>query len=213
MYGTLYRIFNLINGKSYIGKTYNCFYDRLGSHIRDSKRFPNRPLYRAFHKYGVENFSAEILGEYREGLLEEKEAENIILYNSYGKTGYNATLGGDGKRYLSLNESYIITSYQMYFSIEKLARDLKVDRDSIKKVLLKNNIGIVNAKQTMRAQKSCSIYIPEVGLKFNDVYECIEFLRDCEIVDTKTTDKSASNSIHRVCKKERPSYKNIIFTY
>lgn len=70
MNGTLYRIFNTINGKSYIGKTYNSIYVRLKNHLNCSD---DRPLYRAFRKYGTDYFSMEILGEFPEGELETQE--------------------------------------------------------------------------------------------------------------------------------------------
>lgn len=56
----------------------------------------SKPLYQAIRKYGVENFSFEVLEECDISLLDEKEVYYINLYNSY-KEGYNATLGGQGK--------------------------------------------------------------------------------------------------------------------
>lgn len=56
----------------------------------------SKPLYQAIRKYGVENFSFEVLEECDTSLLDEKEVYYINLYNSY-KEGYNATLGGQGK--------------------------------------------------------------------------------------------------------------------
>lgn len=53
-------------------------------------------LYKAFNKYGIENFTFEIIEEIEdEGLLSEREKHWITYYNSFEK-GYNMTLGGDG---------------------------------------------------------------------------------------------------------------------
>ena len=61
----------------------------------------NYPIYKAFKKYGIENFTLEIL--YDAGpadmsikpLLNRLEIGYIEKYNAYGSTGYNQTRGGD----------------------------------------------------------------------------------------------------------------------
>lgn len=72
-------------------------------HLSDSSnntRVEHILLYKAFRKYGVENFDVSVLYEveYSETIkqiLDEKEIAYIQEYNSYGKQGYNQTLGGD----------------------------------------------------------------------------------------------------------------------
>lgn len=97
----IYKITNQINGKSYIGKTgeinpHEGSKEHLRERIKD--RWKNRPLYRAINKYGEENFKFEVLEE--TNFPEEREQYFIQYYNTYGNTGYNATLGGDGKKYI-----------------------------------------------------------------------------------------------------------------
>ena len=60
-------------------------------------------LYRAWRKYGIEVFEVGIVevvdlpeGNERNKKLDELEVKYIQQYNSYGTTGYNQTLGGDG---------------------------------------------------------------------------------------------------------------------
>lgn len=48
-------------------------------------------------KYGIEHFHIEQIEETDKP--EEREIYWINFYNSY-KNGYNATLGGDGKKYI-----------------------------------------------------------------------------------------------------------------
>lgn len=95
----IYKIANQINGKCYIGQSIN-IKRRWRSH--KTKSFNpldiqyECPLYRAFRKYGLENFSFKILEECRKEELNEKESFYIKKYNSNLESyGYNLTPGGD----------------------------------------------------------------------------------------------------------------------
>lgn len=105
--GIIYRIFNIESNKSYIGKTSFTIYDRLEQHIKDY-RIKDFPRYRAFRKYGLDKFSLEILGEFAEEELSKKEILFIKEFNSYGNNGYNATLGGEGRRTIKYSDKEII---------------------------------------------------------------------------------------------------------
>jgi len=146
MNGTLYRIINMKNDKSYIGKTYQDMHTRLSQHIRDANKFPYRPLYAAMNKYGLDSFSMEIIGEFPEGILEHKEIEYIEIYNSYGQRGYNATKGGDGVRYLDLPEEEIVNLYKSN-TIKYIANFYSVDHSTIRKILLNQGISLRNHKE------------------------------------------------------------------
>lgn len=99
----IYKITNLVNGKIYIGSSHNGyrgFEKRWKDHIKNSKYENgysyNYPLYKAMRKYGVENFTYEII-EKDIPTLELREAKEqlyIIQFNSLCNTGYgyNQTL-------------------------------------------------------------------------------------------------------------------------
>lgn len=93
----IYKIENLINNHCYIGQSIN-IQKRLNRHktvaFNENNNDYNYPLYRAFRKYGLENFSFEILEECLPEELNEKERYYIQEYNSFFN-GYNQTLGGD----------------------------------------------------------------------------------------------------------------------
>ena len=104
----IYKIENLINSKVYIGQSTD-IKERWANHKRvifeNNKRSEIKkryPLYLAFEKYGIENFSFEILEECSLEELDTKEQFYIKKYNSYidfpNSNGYNLTLGGDGTR-------------------------------------------------------------------------------------------------------------------
>ena len=94
----IYCITNLLNNKKYIGLSKNCL--RRWNEHKYRALHPKRkddtikPLYCAIRKYGIENFSFEIVEicEYKN--LKEREIYWIEYFDSYTK-GYNATLGGD----------------------------------------------------------------------------------------------------------------------
>lgn len=94
----IYAITNLVNNKQYVGKTSLTLEQRWRRHIQDSQRdkISNRPLYRAFHKYGIDNFRIEELEQCEEDEASDREQFWIKELNTYA-VGYNATLGGEGR--------------------------------------------------------------------------------------------------------------------
>ena len=91
MLGVIYKITNLLSGKSYIGQTVN-FEQRKKDHL---KAKDNYSIHKALRKYGKENFSWELLEEnVPQNLLNEREIYWIKYYNTYFN-GYNETKGGD----------------------------------------------------------------------------------------------------------------------
>lgn len=182
------------NGKSYIGKTYTSIYDRLSNHLKDSKKFPNRPLYRAFNKHGLYSFSLEILGEFEQNILEIKESEAILEYNTF-KDGYNATLGGEGRRYLSIPDTSIITKYKEVGTLTGTANYFKIDVDTVAKILRSSSIPI-NSKPIIGAIK---VKIIDPNIEFTSFKECARFLIECEL--TKAVDiRGVASNIREACK-------------
>lgn len=105
--GYIYIITNLINYKVYIGKTqYKNPEKRWNEHKRYSRStrvtYRNKPLYRAMRKYGIDNFSFEILEETDE--CSERERYYIRKFNAFSSNGYNATTGGEGSSLITESE-------------------------------------------------------------------------------------------------------------
>ena len=108
----IYQITNQINGKIYIGKTERTIQERWREHCKDylRERCYDRPLYRAMRKYGLSNFTIELLEETNNP--EEREIFWIEQKGSF-KHGYNATMGGDGKKYIDYDLKIQIMKLQI----------------------------------------------------------------------------------------------------
>lgn len=100
MYG-IYKITNLTNNKSYIGKSSN-IEERFKYHKYNYQSFGkdwNKTLYKAFRKYGLNNFSFDIIEEMTKDEYDKfsnnREQYWIQYYDSF-ENGYNETKGGEG---------------------------------------------------------------------------------------------------------------------
>lgn len=91
----IYKITNNFNNHSYIGLSTK-IEERWKYHqsLYNQERESNKALYKAFKKYGIENFTFEILEECPIAELGEKEKYYIAKYDTY-KNGYNMTTGGE----------------------------------------------------------------------------------------------------------------------
>lgn len=91
----IYKIENNINHKIYIGQSKNI--ERRWKDHRSRIYYEannNLPLYRAFRKYGIDNFSFKVVEQCLSEELDKKEKEYIQKFNSIAPNGYNVTPGG-----------------------------------------------------------------------------------------------------------------------
>ena len=123
----IYKITNLINGKSYIGQSVHIEL-RIRRHkevaFRESSQAYNYPLYRAMRKYGLDNFSFEILEECKMSELDDKERQYIKQYNTYGENGYNQNTGG-----YNAEHSRLLDDEALYEIIKKLKTTTESSED------------------------------------------------------------------------------------
>lgn len=99
----IYLIKNTINNKVYIGQAQD-----IESRWKEHRRKYNLPknkniiLYKAFKKYGIENFTFEVIEECVKEELNERETFYIKFYNAYAfqdnPSGYNMTREGGSCR-------------------------------------------------------------------------------------------------------------------
>lgn len=169
-YAGIYYFRNKINNKYYIGQSIK-IRKRVLHHLSNYKteRY-NNAIYRAFKKYGFENFEFGILNTFRNALsketkekLDELEKYYIQKYNSYGQTGYNETLGGDAG----------ILGYKMTEDqLEKISKASKLNNTTAKKIYMYNlkDKYYITACSIRDASKITGIYYSNISRLVNKKY-------------------------------------------
>ena len=156
MRGFIYKITNTINGKSYIGQTIQNVKERFYQHCatKCSKAVSNMAIHRAINKYGKSNFTVEVIEEIDSANLNDRERYWIKCYNSYNN-GYNSTKGGqDGcKPFKDLDVESIIKEYNTGKSLRTLGTIFKVDKQTIKDLLIRHNVELRTTRTYKLSQK------------------------------------------------------------
>ena len=133
----IYKITNKINNKVYVGQSINIA-KRWEEHIYYSQE-EDTALKKAFKKYGISNFSFEVLEECSKEELNEKETYWIKYYNSY-ENGYNMTSGGNAFTSQKVDSDKILEMYNSCGSIHQVCNKLNTSRTTVRNILQANNI-------------------------------------------------------------------------
>ena len=152
----IYKITNDINDKVYVGKTEFSIEKRFKEHCKDAFKELNekRPLYSAMRKYGIENFHIELIEETDNP--EEREIYWIAYYKGY-EDGYNATLGGDGKKIFNYME--IAEALEKHPYPVDIANQFNCSTDTVRNIAKLLNIKVFNKScEIMKNEKSKKIY-------------------------------------------------------
>ena len=185
MKGFIYKITNRVNNKVYIGQTHFTVEHRFKQHIKNYNiEHRKQILYKAFEKYGLDNFYVETLEEVDCSKLNEREMYWIAYYDSF-KNGYNATLGGNGNLYCWTDSQYdeIKSLYLSGFSSKKIAELYNVSAYTI--------LGIL---------KSLNVKIRMNPMDINN-YEAQELIRDYQTGFTLKTLATRYNTDREVIKR------------
>ena len=201
----IYKITNIINKKMYIGKTTHINPRRRWSEHQAEAKNSNhnhRALYKAINKYGAENFVFEIIEETNNP--EEREMYYIQFYDTF-HNGYNETLGGEGTKYLELPEQEICKMYLQYHSMRKVASSFGHDELTIKKILYKNNIPILNAAEVSKHTKSKAV--AKIDTKTGEIIKIYPSVASAE------QDNGNSRHIAQVCNGKRKTAMGYCWKY
>lgn len=147
-------------------------------------------------KYGKENFEISILEECSAEDSSEREEFWIKKLNTYGKAGYNATMGGDSKKYYDYKQ--LADAYRELGTIKAVVDKYQCCAHAVRVACKENNVEIASA-QTVNQQLNSQ---PVVMLDKDTSEEIKTFisLKEAQRYLNKTR---ASNHISDVCKGKR----------
>ena len=139
--GYIYKITNTLNDKVYIGQTIKTVQKRFTQHKNNSNKeyFSQIVLYKAFNKYGIENFICEEIEEVPNDKLDEREKYWTEYYDSYFN-GYNSTLGGRATQLYNWDTDDIIEKYMILKSARAVAKEIGCDHSTIDRILNENGV-------------------------------------------------------------------------
>lgn len=135
----IYKITNKINNHSYIGQSIDIkerWAKEKNRAFNPNAEEYNKTLCKAFRKYGLDNFTWEILEECSQEKLDQKEKYYIQLFDTYFN-GYNETTGGqDGCNSQSkISKQQLLEIYNLLqnsnVSQGDIARQFNVGQDVI----------------------------------------------------------------------------------
>ena len=167
MRGFIYKITNKINGKSYIGQTIQNVKERFYQHCATKciQAILNMVIHKAINKYGKSKFTIEVIEEVESTNLNDRERYWIRYYDSYNN-GYNSTKGGqDGiKLFKNLDTESIVREYKSGKSLREIGRLFNVDKQTIKDLLVRNNINLRTTRTYKLSQKDREDIIKDLSL-------------------------------------------------
>jgi hypothetical protein len=122
-------------------------------------------VHKAINKYGKSNFTIEVIEEVESTDLNDREKYWIKYYDSYNN-GYNSTKGGqDGiKLFKNLDSESIIKEYQFGKSLRKISRAFHVDKQTIKDLLVRNNVELRTTRTYKLSQRDREEIIRSLSL-------------------------------------------------
>jgi group I intron endonuclease len=208
----VYKITNDVNGKMYIGQTSRTLDERFCEHLKEVKmsRSVGRPLYDAMRKYGVDHFHIEQIEETDNP--KEREVYWIEYYGTF-KNGYNATFGGDGKRYIDYD--LVVMTYQQIGNMNETANLLGICADSVNEILrIKNECRRSSVEITIeRCSKAVHMFDLD-GLyvrTFISVADAARYLIDNKLSNCKAS--GLRTHISDVCNGKRKSAAGFKWAY
>lgn len=189
--GFIYKITNQINGKIYIGQTVKTVQKRFIQHKNNSNKsyFSQIALYKAFNKYGINNFICEEIEEVPNNELDEREKYWIEYYDSYFN-GYNSTLGGRAAQLYNWDIEDIIEKYQELKSARKVAEIIGCDHSTIDHILNANGVKRFTIADQM--SKKTVLKNDKEEYVFNTTTEAAQWL-----IDTKRTKSTSLRNVRQ----------------
>lgn len=166
----IYKIINDVNGKIYVGKTEYSEDIRFKQHINDSKkdRCKNRPFYKSINKYGSEHFHIEKIEDCENGDIAcKREIYWINKLRTYvgfkDCNGYNATLGGDSRKYKQYNIEEIINMYNETHNVHLISKKYDIDESYVRNLLNSHGVKLLHKKDLYKESDEHTVYQVELN--------------------------------------------------
>lgn len=193
----IYKITNILNQHSYIGQSIDII-TRWRHHRNYPKQYSHYPLYRAFEKYGLENFQFEILEECLPNELNEKEIYYIALFDTY-KNGYNQTLGGSaGGLSIKLSKEDIYIIYDLLqnstLSQNDIAMQFHIGQDTISEINHGKTRRLPNYTFPLRKNKNETKYCIDCGCIIKYGIRC----KDCNARNSRIVERPSRETLKQL---------------
>lgn len=188
----IYKITNQVNGKVYIGQSINIKH-RWIQHKSDAlNNRSDAPIHRAIRKYGIQNFSFEIIEECEQERMNEKEIYWIKYYDSTNKKkGYNIKLGGESAGTI-YNYKEIYNQWLKGYTCKEIQDFLSCDDAVITAALRAHGISEYETKsRSLNKNKFVALSKDDKPLKI------FEGMKDVSLYFTKEESK-ADNLTYRI---------------
>lgn len=184
----IYKITNQINGKIYVGQSIN-IEKRWRQHISDTKTHKDECyIHRAMRKYGVENFSFEIIEKCSKEELNDREVYWIEYFDSTNREkGYNYGSGGNNFTASQYDYQAIYQKWLEGYKCEQLEKIFNCSGSTITRVLKRFDVEPEKIKEQGGNYSSYVAYVKEeYPLKsFKNIQEILSFFH--------LTDKNKNN--------------------
>lgn len=161
-------------------------------------------------KYGIEHFSIELIEETDNP--KEREVYWIEYYGTF-KNGYNATFGGDGKRYIDYD--LVVATYKQVGNMVDTANFLGICPDSVDNILkikeeqkrTSSDIMVEKYAKPINMLDLNGMYI----MTFTSAYDAARYLLQNGLTNCKLT--TIRTHIVEVCKEKRKSAAGFKWSY
>lgn len=238
--GYIYLITNLINNKKYIGQTQINVLDRWKQHCNRAKVSSVNGIDGAIRKYGVENFSYQIIRECPVEELDKWEIYYIKKYNTFqgdsSNKGYNLTKGGQGRLLYDIDELKMLEMYNngmsavdigKYFNcsdrtIGKRLKKYGVDTKKHQQEWLQNNKekwnkNLEKGRQSGKGKfkvgdNTKPVYLVELNKTFNSLKECSIWLFENNYTKASSWE-SVQKGLSRCLTQNKETYLKMHFRY
>ena len=202
--GYIYKITNKVNNKIYIGQTSRSIEIRWKEHLRHAfepnSAGYNSHFYKSIRKYGVSNFTVDIVEKCDNNLMSKREIFWIDFYNSFNpEYGYNLTRGGEGTRSIDYEEVY--KRYDSGESVAEISINMNISRSNLTQILkgyenYNAKINIERGHQYMSKTKGTPV------CQYN-LHGVLIAIFDSSKAAARAVSKTTHANISKVCKTKK----------